>query len=217
MERRNIQKGGAMKAISAIWTRNASNRNSGSGGLSPVRPGSPEQEGAPDGNRVLHEWLTDVLDPATNWYRRWYFLLRLAEELIDARPSERPTSVLSVKIPLATAGLVEDVSERLGERLALIASSVLRPEDFPGTLSDSQLAVLLPGTTLEEARPIGDRLRRELQAFSPLLGVASFPEDGRTALELLSVASQFEGRALVPVINLDDYRRRRNESLPSAS
>ncbi|MPZ47956.1 MAG: hypothetical protein GEU75_01335 [Dehalococcoidia bacterium] len=150
---------------------------------------------------------TALLDPATAWYRRWYFLLRLDEELEKARRTERPTAVIGIKLPIAASGLVVGVSDRLRGRLACIANAALRPGDFPGCIGDDQLAVFLPGTDWLQALPLAEKLGQELNAFSPRLGLAVFPADGRDALELLLAATEEEPKPAT-LIDFEAYHRR---------
>lgn len=157
----------------------------------------------------LRQSLSMLLDQTTGWYRRWYFLLRLDAEIEQARRHDRPTSVIAVKIPLASTGLVTLLSDRLRQRLARIANEALRPADFPGCLHEDELAIYLPNTDRDEAERLLEKLKAELEAFTPRLGIATFPQDGRNALELLVVATEYEATPLSPVIDLDDYRRRR--------
>jgi GGDEF domain-containing protein len=150
-----------------------------------------------------------LLDPSTSWYRRWYFLQCLSEELEKSRRhQERPTAVITIGLPLAAESLVTSVSDCLRERLASIAGEALRPGDFPGTLTDDELAVFLPGTDRHGAEAVVDRLRERLAAFSPWLGLAVYPEDGLNARELVHAASFHAMKCAAQLIDFQDYRKR---------
>jgi GGDEF domain-containing protein len=152
----------------------------------------------------LTESLAAVVDPATGWYRRWHFLLRLDEEMEQARRSDTPVAIVAFRLP--AAALSPLAGDRLRDALTRIVEEALGPGDVPGCLHEDELAVLLPRTSLEAARRLLARLKAELEPFSPWLGVAAFPEDGRYGLELLATATAYQSRPPAPVFDLEAHR-----------
>ena len=178
----------------------------------PGQPGGIEAILAKAGmdRRDLLGSLADLLDPATCWYQRWYFLLRLEDEIYASLSSRRPTSLIAIRIPLAGTDMATRLDEGLRRRLSQVASEVLRPGDLPGSISEGELAVYLPETDIEEAERIALRLQAALASFSPRLGLATSPVDGTTAYDLLVAALRFNLRPLPRIADLESYRRRRD-------
>jgi hypothetical protein len=65
----------------------------------------------------------------------------------------------------------------------------LRSTDMVGNLGETCIGIILVETSMEGAEPVGERLSEVLNGRKELgLGMAFFPEDGCTSLELMGVA-----------------------------
>jgi len=61
----------------------------------------------------------------------------------------------------------------------------LRRSDIPGVLRPDEFAVSLPHTSAAQADIVARRLAKWFEPFSVIFGIASFPQDGLEAENLL--------------------------------
>jgi diguanylate cyclase (GGDEF)-like protein/putative nucleotidyltransferase with HDIG domain len=141
------------------------------------------------------------IDPKTGLFNARHFAAVLAEELARAQRFERPVSLI-----MADLDLLREINNTYGhlagdEVLAGVAEifrEQLRDYDVPARFGGEEFAILLPETPSGQALEIAQRIRRAVAgkvfdvpaASSPVrvtvsMGVASYPDDGRTQGELL--------------------------------
>ncbi len=142
-----------------------------------------------------------LIDDLTNLGNRRAFDQALAREIARAaRSTDRPSVLL---LDLRDFKLIND---RLGhavgdEALALVARALergLRATDFPARRGGDEFVALLPDTTATEAAVIGERVQAEIAKLvihdtirlHANIGVATAPDDGKTAADLLRVADE---------------------------
>lgn len=142
-------------------------------------------------------------DPLTGFYNHRYLQERLGEEVVRAQRSRRPLSVLMVD--LDDFKLVNDTFGHLfGDRLLVwIADrirSTLRSADVPARYGGDEFAIILPEAEVASARSAAERILRTFreQPFEsgtrgpvPValsIGIATHPQDGRTATDLIAAA-----------------------------
>jgi GGDEF domain-containing protein len=148
---------------------------------------------------------SSILDPDTGWFQRYYFFLRLDRELADARLRNEVGALIAVKLDLSRTHSVT-VDYRLREHLTSIVIEALRPGDFPASIGFGELAVYLPRTDRFTAQEIVERMADELEEFSPRTGVAAWPQDAETRLDLLAAASRFESAPGGKIIDFVSYK-----------
>ena len=158
-----------------------------------------------------HLGVPDLLDPATGWYSRWYFLARLEDELERAECFKQELSLVCLCFPLAHRSLPDEAQENLRQRLHRGATEALRASDVAGALSDEELIAYLPHTGRAEAVTVASKLKALLQQFQPLLSVAVFPQDGLTVDPLIEQAKLSAWRQS-KIVNLEAYKTRRRLS-----
>jgi diguanylate cyclase (GGDEF)-like protein len=144
-------------------------------------------------------------DPLTGFYNHRFLHERLGEEVVRAQRARRPLSVLM--LDLDDFKLVNDTFGHLfGDRVltwtAELIRSTLRGSDIPARYGGDEFAIILPETDHEEARRAAERI---LEAFrerafvgeqrgpvpiSASIGVASYPQHGRTPTELIAAADR---------------------------
>ncbi|RQD67094.1 MAG: GGDEF domain-containing protein [Tindallia sp. MSAO_Bac2] len=79
--------------------------------------------------------------------------------------------------------------------LSSITLSVIREYDYLGRYGGDEFIVLLPKLNLAESRLVADRLLEKVSStkdphFTISIGIAVFPEDGETVMELIQKADQ---------------------------
>jgi len=142
-----------------------------------------------------------VTDALTGLYNRRFLKSRIEEEL--NRSNHQGLSLTILFIDLDFFKNYNDVCGHLAgdealRRTAAIIQASLREMDTVARYGGEEFCALLPGTSKAEAMLVADRIRSEIEAekFSgeqslPLgrltasIGVASFPEDGRTYTALI--------------------------------
>ena len=144
------------------------------------------------------------VDPKTGLYNARYFATALTAELARAARFERPLSLI-----MADLDLLRDVNNTYGhlagdaviQGIAGIFRDQLRHYDVPARFGGEEFSILLPETASQDAHEIAERIRRAVaeHAFevettaAPLrvtvsIGVASFPDDGADANDLIHQA-----------------------------
>ena len=164
-----------------------------------------EQVGMALSNLRLRETLRNrsIRDALTGLFNRRYLDETLAREIHRA---SREASVLSV--------LVMDVDffkkfndsfgHQAGDRVLALLGSLLRKKtresDIASRLGGEELAVVMPGAAIDDARRRAEIIREEVARMEVVhegkdigpvtlsIGVAAFPEHGSTAEELVGVA-----------------------------
>jgi diguanylate cyclase (GGDEF)-like protein len=144
-------------------------------------------------------------DPLTGFFNHRYLHERLAEEILRAQRSREPLAVLM--LDLDDFKLVNDTLGHLfgDEVLRWTAEQMrasLRASDVPTRYGGDEFAVILPATTEDGARTVGERILHALvenayQApdhrpvpISASIGTAAFPGQGRTPRELIAAADR---------------------------
>jgi diguanylate cyclase (GGDEF)-like protein len=142
-------------------------------------------------------------DPLTSFYNHRYLHERFGEEILRAQRSGRPLSVLM--LDLDDFKLVNDTFGHLfGDQVlawtAEVIRATLRASDVPARYGGDEFAILLPDTSAEAAGRAAARIHEAFAGsgfdagtgrtvgVGVAIGAATFPDDGRTARELIATA-----------------------------
>ncbi|MGH3023813.1 MAG: bifunctional diguanylate cyclase/phosphohydrolase [Gaiellaceae bacterium] len=144
------------------------------------------------------------VDPKTGLFNARYFAGALREELVRARRSETPLTVI-----MADLDLLRDINNAYGhlagdavlQGVAAVFQTHLRHSDIPARFGGEEFAILLPETTPSQAVEIAERIRRavaeerfEVETSSePIratisIGIAGYPDDASDPNELIHQA-----------------------------
>ena len=159
------------------------------------------------GNAQLYVTARELADrdPLTGFFNHRYLHERLAEEILRAQRSREPLAVLM--LDLDDFKLVNDTLGHLfgDEVLRWTAEQIrtaVRASDVPTRYGGDEFAVILPATTADEARAVGDRIMQALAEnayrgssrtavpVTASIGTAVFPGQGRTPRELIAAADR---------------------------
>ena len=171
-------------------------------------------------NAELHkrtEELT-IIDELTETYNYRFFVQKLEEEKRRALRYNLPLSLVMVDIDhfkKFNDSYGHEVGNIVLRNLSSIIKKCIRDVDFFVRYGGEEFAVILPQTASGEALTIGERIRSQVEKtaidvqgagrlkITVSVGVSSFPENGKSHEELVSVADQAlyrakgEGRNLV--------------------
>ena len=142
-------------------------------------------------------------DPLTGFYNHRYLHERLAEEVVRAVRTRRPLSVMM--LDLDDFKLVNDTfghvyGDRVLVHVADLIRSTFRQSDIGARYGGDEFALILPETDRDGAARAARRILDSFQAspFSadgrrpfPIgasIGIATYPDAGRTATDLISIA-----------------------------
>lgn len=163
-------------------------------------------------NAELHrrtEELT-IIDELTETYNYRYFVRKLEEEKKRALRYRLPLSVIMVDIDWfkkLNDAYGHEVGNLVLKALAKIIKQCIRDVDIFARYGGEEFVVVLPQTPEIEAKQIGERIRAMAEStiiettnlgkvkVTVSVGVSSYPENGKSHEELLTVADQALYRA----------------------
>jgi diguanylate cyclase (GGDEF)-like protein len=163
-------------------------------------------------NAELHKRTEElsIVDELTNSYNYRYFIQRLQEEKKRAVRYSLPLSIIMVDIDR-----FKKLNDRYGHEVGNIVLRSLtrtirrcvRDVDVLARYGGEEFVVILPQTPQIEAHRIGERIREQVEAtnidagstgivnITVSVGVSSYPENGKSEEDLVSVADQALYRA----------------------
>jgi diguanylate cyclase (GGDEF)-like protein len=139
-------------------------------------------------------------DQLTGLFNRRHLDVALEAEVSRARRERRPLGVLMLDLDQFKSfndRFGHPAGDALLRAVAELLTAQLRPTDTVARYGGEEFTVLLPGSPREECVRIAERLRRRLRelrsgsgqaATTASIGVATSPEDGETATELIAAA-----------------------------
>jgi diguanylate cyclase (GGDEF)-like protein len=142
-------------------------------------------------------------DPLTGFFNHRYLHERLSEEILRAARSRQPLSM--AMLDLDDFKLVNDTlghvfGDRVLVRVAELIRTTLRGSDVAARYGGDEFALILPETDREGAERAGERILEVFRSAPfaddgrqpfPLgasIGIATYPDDGRSATDLIAVA-----------------------------
>jgi diguanylate cyclase (GGDEF)-like protein len=145
-----------------------------------------------------------VTDGLTGVYNHRRFQEQLAAELLRSGRTGRPLSVLMVDVDWfkrVNDAMGHPAGDELLRRLAVVLATGLRATDMLARYGGEEFAVILPETPRSEATAVAERMRfaveeqvnadkRWTQKVTVSIGVATWPENGKTGQALLVAADQ---------------------------
>jgi GGDEF domain-containing protein len=152
---------------------------------------------APEGSAQLFELRRQVdgvrrgaiYDETTGLLNRWYFEMRLGEELTRSRRYKIDLALLTIKIaPPNLTGLTAMETDMMTARIAHQALRTVRAADIPAAIGDLEYAVCLVHCNREGAEAAVSRLLDELHDQHFQIGLAVYPEDQGSAKEMIEIA-----------------------------
>ncbi len=174
-------------------------------------------------NAELHNKMEELttIDELTGIFNYRYFVRKLQEEKRRAHRYSLPLSLIMVDIDWFKK-LNDNYGHEIGnivlKNISKIINKCIRDVDIFVRYGGEEFVVILPQTLNSEASQIGERIRDQIEKASihvdgagkikttVSVGVSSFPENGKSQEELLSIADQAlyrakdEGRNVVCVI-----------------
>jgi hypothetical protein len=125
------------------------------------------------------------VNETSRWYQRPYFEQRLQEEIYRSARYGYEVSLVTAEIRVGSA---HDARSKVPALLDGFAEEHLRLSDIPGELNRLEFAICLPHTDADGAKVVASRLTKALADFSPIVSQRTFPEEAKSAAELLGIA-----------------------------
>ena len=122
-----------------------------------------------------------VITDSSGWYKAWYFDLRFREEIERSIRYAVPASLVCIQLRASPDGVPV-------RQILASSRSLLRSTDIGAQLDDDTIVLCLPHTDSEGASMVIERLVRALADRLPMVGRASYPNDGSDAEALLAMA-----------------------------
>ena len=159
-------------------------------------------------NHRLHNLA--ITDPLTGLYNRRYLQEELSREVARARREGSHVSVIVGDLD-DFKGYNDQFGHLEGDRLlSEIASVILRNTrqmDLVARFGGEEFVIMLPSTTKQEACQVAERIRKDVESLTSdthdykltiTQGIATFPDDARDELQLLSRADRamYEAKSL---------------------
>ncbi len=142
-----------------------------------------------------------ITDPVTGLYNHLYFQDRLANELERSNRFGMPVALLFGDIDhfkVLNDSFGHQFGDRVLREMADILKNTVREVDIVARYGGEEFAVILPGTDAQGGQYIAERIRRAIaehnffgnnpnlrQEITISIGVAAYPEDGRSREDLV--------------------------------
>jgi diguanylate cyclase (GGDEF)-like protein len=151
-----------------------------------------------------------IVDELTDSYNYRYFIQKFQEEKKRAVRYSLPLSIIMIDIDWFKKfndGYGHEIGNVVLRELAGVIKECIRDVDIFSRYGGEEFVVILPQTPLSEAQVIGERIRSQVEAavidtvtrgtvrITVSIGVSSYPENGRSEEELITVADQALYRA----------------------
>lgn len=146
-----------------------------------------------------------IVDELTDSYNYRYFVQKFQEEKKRAVRYDLPLSVIMIDIDWfkkLNDGYGHEAGNAVLKELARVVKECIRDVDIFARYGGEEFVVILPQTPSDEARRIGERILSQVAAtvidigpkgtvkITVSIGVSSYPENGCSEEELVSVADQ---------------------------
>ena len=146
-----------------------------------------------------------VTDGLTGVFNHRRLQEQLQAELIRSERHKRPMGVLMVDVDFfkkVNDAMGHPAGDELLRRLAEVLGQDLRATDMIARYGGEEFAVILPETTKSEAMQVAERMRQAVESrvntadtawptkITVSIGVATFPEDGKSSEQVLTAADQ---------------------------
>ncbi len=146
-----------------------------------------------------------IVDELTDSYNYRHFVQKFQEEKKRAVRYHLPLSIIMIDIDWFKKfndGYGHEIGNIALKDLAGVIKQCIRDVDIFARYGGEEFVVILPQTPLEEARVIGERIRSQVEStdidtvtrgtvqITVSIGVSSYPENGRSEEELLTLADQ---------------------------
>ena len=150
-------------------------------GRTPLRPGERQQAGATQNATAVREQAS---------FNHAYFMLRLQEEVANARRDGKEMSVVAIEATAPGMPMTPDLAEHIAVEFARLTSNQAKIISHTLSVSESEYVMSLPHTTGTDAKAFVSTVVQALGNYWCHFGVAVYPADGTTAESLVRYARQ---------------------------
>jgi hypothetical protein len=126
--------------------------------------------------------------PNPTAFNESYFLMRLQEQVKDARRKGAEMCVAAVHVTIPGCEMTPEIAETVAYDMARIASGQSRMMSQPLALTDSEFVFSLPSTGLDETKQFVRDIMRAFGDYWCFFGIAAFPRNASDAVTLVERA-----------------------------
>jgi GGDEF domain-containing protein len=138
--------------------------------------------------RPTGEFVLPPTPPAS--FQQDYFLLRLNEEVKQARLHGRLLSLIAIDVTVPNQEMTPELVERVSFEVAEIASDHARTISLPLAISETEFLFCLPQIDGKGVKTFTSHLVTALGRYWCHFGIAAYPEDGTDAETLFNRARE---------------------------
>jgi GGDEF domain-containing protein len=131
---------------------------------------------------------TVVIEPTV--FNQAYFLLRLQEQVKDARRDNREMSVVAVDVTVPGQEIGPEMADRIAYEMARIGASQARVIGQPLAVGDTEYVFTLPHMSANETKTFVSEVVQALGEYWCHFGVAVFPKNAHDAEGLVEKARE---------------------------
>lgn len=121
-------------------------------------------------------------------FNRNYFMLRLQEEVANARRDGREMAVIAIEATAPGVPMNPELAEKIATEFAKIASNHFKTISNSLSMSENEYVMSLPMTDAAETKAFVSKVVQSLGNYWCHFGIAAYPEDGTSAESLIKAA-----------------------------
>ncbi|HLF76071.1 MAG TPA: hypothetical protein VJB57_01145 [Dehalococcoidia bacterium] len=123
-------------------------------------------------------------------FQQSYFLLRLGEDVKEARRHGLPLSLIAIEVTVPNERMTTDLADKVNFEIAHIAADHSRTISVPLSTGDTEFMFCLPNVDAKGAKAFLSNLVQSLGRYWCHFGVVTYPEDGTDGETLFNRARE---------------------------
>jgi hypothetical protein len=123
-------------------------------------------------------------------FQQSYFLLRLTEDVKEARRHGTPLSLVALEVTVPNEAMTVDLIDKVNYEIAHIAADHVRTISVPLSTGETEFMFCMPNVDAKGAKAFLSNLVQSLGSYWCHSGVVTYPEDGTDSETLFNKARE---------------------------